>query len=75
MSFQSSVEKGRSLLGKPGSTPSQVFRNLSQYPLVVDDGDMQDLQKFVVMMYNWSSKAESVDSRGCTKPFHQPGKR
>ena len=37
------------------------FRKLSQYPLVVDDGDMQTLEKSVVMMYNQFSTAESVD--------------
>ena len=32
----------------------------TQNPLVVDDGDMEDLQRFVVMMYNLSSTVESV---------------
>ena len=56
------------------ATPTP-FRKLSQYPLVVDDGDMQDLQRFVVMMYNWSSTAKSVDGVKLDMPFHQPEKR
>ena len=45
------------------ASPSYVFRKLSQYPLVLVEGDMQDLckQKFVVMMYNQPNKTESVD--------------
>ena len=57
MLFQSYVGKG---LVKPTSWD---VRKISQYPLVVDDGEMQDLwkQKFVVMTYNQSITAESVD--------------
>ena len=61
MSFQSSVEKGQGVLGKPGTPHSYVFRKLSQYPLVVNNGNMQTLEKFVVMMCNRSSTAKSID--------------
>ena len=40
---------------------SEVFRKLSLYPPVVDDEDMQALEKFVVMMYDRSSTSESVN--------------
>ena len=67
MLFQSSVEKGRCLLGEHGSctqAPPKSSGNsdsFQYYPLVVDDGDMQGLEKFVVIMYNLSSTAEGVD--------------
>jgi len=40
---------------------SDVFAKLSQYPLTVDDEDLQILEKFVVIMYDRSSTAEGVD--------------
>ena len=40
---------------------SEVFRKLSQYPLVIDDEDMQTLVKFVVMMFDCSSTIETVN--------------
>ena len=40
---------------------SDVFAKLSQYPLAVDDEDLQILEKFVVIMYDRSSTAEGVD--------------
>jgi len=40
---------------------SDVFAKLSQYPLTVDDEDLQILGKFVVIMYDRSSTAEGVD--------------
>jgi len=40
---------------------SDVFAKLSQYPLTVDDEDLQILEKFVVIMYNRSSTAKGVD--------------
>ena len=40
---------------------SDVFAKLSQYPLTVDDEDLQILQKSVVIMYDSSSTAEGVD--------------
>ena len=40
---------------------SGVFSKLSQYPPVVDDDDLETLEKFVVMMYDRSSTAEGVD--------------
>jgi len=38
-----------------------VFAKLSQYPLTVDDEDLQILEKFVVITYDRSSTAEGVD--------------
>ena len=38
-----------------------VFAKLSQYPLTVDDEDLQILEKFVVIMYDRSSTAKGVD--------------
>ena len=67
MLFQSSVEKGRCLLGKHGSCiqppPKSSGNSVSfqYYPLIVDYGDTQTLEKFVVMMYNLSSTAEGID--------------
>ena len=43
------------------SEVSDVFAKLSQYPLTVDDEDLQILEKFVVIMYDSSSTAEGVD--------------
>ena len=43
------------------SEVSDVFAKLSQYPLTVDDEDLQILEKFVVIMYDRSSTAEGVD--------------
>ena len=40
---------------------SGVFAKLSQYPLTVDDEDLQILEKFVVIMHDRSSRAEGVD--------------
>jgi len=40
---------------------SDVFAKLSQYPLTVDDEDLQIREKFVVIMYDRSSTAEGVD--------------
>ena len=40
---------------------SGVFSKLSHYPPVVDDEDLEILEKFVVMMYDRSSTAEGVD--------------
>ena len=40
---------------------SDVFAKHSQYPLTVDDEDLQILGKFVVIMYDRSSTAEGVD--------------
>ena len=40
---------------------SDVFSNLSQYPLAVDDDSLETLKKFVVMMYDRSSTAKGVD--------------
>lgn len=40
---------------------SPVFSKLSQYPVCVNDGDLQVLEKFVILMYDRSSSAESVD--------------
>ena len=39
---------------------SDVFSKLSQYPPVVDDEDLESLEKFVVMKYDRSSTAEGV---------------
>ena len=39
---------------------SDVFAKLSQYPLTVDDEDLQILEKFVVIMCDRSSTAEGV---------------
>ena len=58
---------------------SDVFAKLSQYPLTVDDEDLQILGKFVVIMYDRSSTAEGVDdarlclleSRDHMKQSHQ----
>ena len=67
MLFQSSMEKGRCLLGKPGTRTQPPSKssgnsvNFQYYPLVVDDGDMHSLEKFVVMVYNLFSTAEGVD--------------
>ena len=41
---------------------SGVFCKLSKYPPVVDDEDLETLEKFVVMMYDRSSTAEGVDA-------------
>ena len=43
------------------SEVSDVFAKLSQYPLTVDDEDLQILGKFVVIMYDRSSTAEGVE--------------
>jgi len=40
---------------------SDVFAKLSQYPLTVDDEDLQILEKFVAIMYDRSSTAEVVE--------------
>ena len=40
---------------------SGVFSKLIHYPPVVDDEDLEILEKFVVMMYDRSSTAEDVD--------------
>lgn len=61
MSFQHSVANGRSLLGKLET--SDVFSKLSQYPLVVEDEDLETLEKFVGMIYDRSSTAKDVDDK------------
>ena len=40
---------------------SPVFSKLSQYPLTVEEGDLQILEKFVILMYDRSSTAATVD--------------
>ncbi|CAE1268792.1 unnamed protein product [Acanthosepion pharaonis] len=40
---------------------SGVFSKLSLYPPVVDDEDIETLEKFVVMMYGRFSTAEDID--------------
>ena len=40
---------------------TENFRKLSHYPPVVDDEDLQILEKFVVIMYDRSSSAECVN--------------
>ena len=43
------------------SEASVVFKKLSQWPRQIEDGDLEILEKFVVIMYDRSSKAEVVD--------------
>ena len=38
-----------------------VFSQLSQYPLTVEDGDLEMLEKFGILMYDRSSTAATVD--------------
>lgn len=40
---------------------SPIFAKLSQYPPILDDGDLEILEKFVVLMYDRSSTAANVD--------------
>ena len=40
---------------------SPVFSKLSQYPLTVEDGDLEILRRFIVQMYDRSSTATAVD--------------
>ena len=40
---------------------SETFTNLSQHPTLVCDLDLQTLERFVVLMYDRSSAATSVD--------------
>ena len=39
---------------------SPVFSKLSQYPLTVEDGDLEMLEKCVILMYDRSSTAATV---------------
>ncbi|KAJ8340119.1 hypothetical protein SKAU_G00347520 [Synaphobranchus kaupii] len=43
------------------SEASPIFTKLSQYPPILNDGDLEILEKFVVLMYDRSSTAVSVD--------------
>ena len=40
---------------------SPIFAKLSQYPPILDDGDLEILERFVVLMYDRSSTVASVD--------------
>ena len=43
----------------PKATP--VFSKLGVYPPIVEDGDLEILEKFVILMYDRSSTAANVD--------------
>ena len=40
---------------------SPIFAKLSQYPSILDDVDLEILERFVVLMYDTSSTVASVD--------------
>ena len=40
---------------------SDTFTKLSNYPLTVEESDLKTLGKFTILMYDRSSKADSVD--------------
>ena len=47
--------------GKLFPEASPTFAKLSQYPPTLDDGDLEILEEFVVLMYDRSSTAAGVD--------------
>ena len=40
---------------------SEVFLKLSRYPPLIEDDDIKSLEKFVLTLYDRSSKTETVD--------------